>query len=359
MRFFLFIKNIIKRICFSKILFIAFILLTALFLIFSPQFIFNKNNFLTNLSLILTDNDQPKSVLTLWHVETFEGGSANRAKYLEKIAFNFNKQNKKRFIVIKTINENQLYLNISQNNFADIYSFGVGSGYLLSSVLADLDINNNIRKDILSFCYMQEDLLAYPYLLSSYVLISKNDNFNVNKNKNFYELVVGLKGFINPARALFFDDYKFLKEKCNLDITSYEAYCEFVEGRGNNLIGTMRDYARVKNRERLGSISNCKYKLLSGYTDLIQCIGINKTLSTEKLKMAKDFCNFITQQQSQNLIRDYGLFSVGYNKIYDKDEMSNFENQLLKSTLNVANVFDSVELIEKNKETYLKKYFSN
>jgi len=50
------------------------------------------------------------------------------------------------------------------------------------------------------------------------------------------------------------------------------------------------------------------------------------------------------------------MFSVGANKIYQEEEMSNFENTLLKSNLKVSNVFDSIENIEKTKNENLIEF---
>jgi len=369
MRFFLFIKKpflkikgfiLTNQFIFKKVVSVVFLLTLIVFLFFSPKFIFSKNNILQNLSLSYSNNNDDKQILTLWHVETFEGGSASRAKYLEDVAIKFNKQNKNFFITIKVISENQLYLNLSQNNYADIYSFGVGSGYMLTGILDKLDENESIRGDIQRSSMLNNNILAYPYILSAYVDITKqNDIISTQKNKKqkIYSVSAGLKGFINPLQNLVECNYKKeLKEDCFFNATSYDAYCNFVNGKSQTLIGTLRDYARVKNREKLGTISSCNYNILCSYTDLIQCIGVNKNISNIKRQIAKSFCNFITQFDSQRLISGYGMFSVGANKIYQEEEMSNFENTLLKSNLKVSNVFDSIENIEKTKNENLIEF---
>ena len=47
--------------------------------------------------------------------------------------------------------EEQLVLNLKQNIIPDMFSFGVGVGYLISGYLTQLDFNNNIREDLIDY----------------------------------------------------------------------------------------------------------------------------------------------------------------------------------------------------------------
>ena len=374
MRFFVFLKKIIKSLTipfllfkkpiFKKVLiFLSAVCLVA-FLLLTPYFIFNKNNFMLDVSPLLSNSASNKQVLSLWHIETFEGGSANRAKYLEKVAQEFNKTQKNCFIIVKTLTENQLFLNLEQKQYADIYSFGVGSGYMLSGFLQALENNNEIREDLQNYSMLNKNILAYPYMFGAYFAITRQTDMQfqpnqASKGNKTKQLCFGNNSFINPLEALNKCSYqKFNKEDCIYDITSYQAYCDFIEHKSKTLIGTSRDYASVKNRESLGTISSCDYKCLAGYTDLVQYIGINKSVNTLKKSLAQSFCRFLTSETSQKLLRNYGLFSSLNTKIYEKNEYSNFENILLNSTLNSINVFESVSSINNQKEKSFNNYFN-
>ena len=121
MRFFLFFKRffvslsklfyLFKKPLFRKMGVLFSIIFLILFLVLTPTFIFDKSKFMVDVSSLLSKNNSQKQVLTLWHIETFEGGSGNRAKYLEKVAQNFNKNQKNCFINVKSLTENQLFLN--------------------------------------------------------------------------------------------------------------------------------------------------------------------------------------------------------------------------------------------------------
>lgn len=369
MRFFLFFKRffiglsklfyLFKKPLFRKMGVLFSIIFLILFLVLTPTFIFDKSKFMVDVSSLLSKNNSQKQVLTLWHIETFEGGSGNRAKYLEKVAQNFNKNQKNCFINVKTLTENQLFLNLEQKQYADIYSFGVGSGYLLSSFLQNLDKVNEVREDIQQYATINNRIYAYPYMFGGYVAISRQvDEQQNSSNKKIKELVFGNSSFINPAEALNLNGYdKIENSLCNYNLSSYEAYCDFVEHKSKTLIGTSRDYARIKNRELLGTISSCNYKYLGGYTDLIQYIGLNRNLNKTKNDLAKKFCNYLVSSNSQQMLRDIGLFSVLNTKIYDKADYSNFENIYINSQIKSINVFENISQIQSFKKSSLEKYF--
>lgn len=372
MRFFIFLKKMImfflkpflifKKPFFKKFLVILTSIVLILFLFLTPYFIFNKNNFMIDVSPFLSKSSSHSQVLSLWHIETFEGGSANRAKYLEKVAQNFNKSQKNCFIIVKTLTENQLFLNLEQKQYADIYSFGVGSGYLLSGFLQSLEQNNQIRQDLQMYSTINKNILAYPYMFGAYFSITRQNDLQqtqTNKNQKIKDLSFGNDSFINPIAALNENNYQKVKvENCLYKESSYQAYCDFVEHKSKTLIGTSRDFSRVKNRENLGTISSCDYKCLAGYTDLIQYIGINKNISEVRNALAQDFCKFLTEQESQQLLKNYGLFSSLNTKIYEKNDYSNFENVLLNSNLKSINVFENISSINTQKEKSFNVYFS-
>ena len=192
----------------SFVLFVCILL----FLIFSPNYIFKESNYQIDISNLLNSKNNQQTVLTLWHIETFEGGSASRAKYLEKQAIAFNKQQKDCFIVIKTLNENQLFLNLEQKNYPDLFSFGIGAGYMILPFLEKLQENINIRQDLQTYAQKNGQIFAYPYMMGGYLTItrekdySKNnlDNFTSSTAKNNKKLGFGLSTgeFTNSLKAL-------------------------------------------------------------------------------------------------------------------------------------------------------------
>lgn len=331
------------------------------FLVFAPSFIFNKSNYKINMNEYLNLTSKEKIVLNLWHIETFEGGTNSRKMYLENQAIKFNKQNNNCFVSVKTLTEEQLFLNLQSGASADIYSFGIGAGYMLPSLLMELPKNNNVRKDLQEYANLNNNIYAYPYILSGYALISHNSL--VNETNSILELlqsktmnkktVAGVcfanETSINPSQVLVENNIKDINKQNYLQCTTtYNAYTNFLSKKAVSLLGTARDVARIKNRELNGSISSCSYNFLGGYSDLIQYVGISKNLTKQQVMYATNFANFLTSSPCQTALKNYGLFSISANKIYEEDYMSNFEDALIKP-LKSTNVFSNLQAIENQK----------
>lgn len=382
MQFFIFFKRIILKILTSfkkclnfifnkKILKIAFCAIAIFFLLFSPSIIFNKRNYELNLNEYLNLSNSQKIVLNMWHVESFEGGTNSMGKYLERQVVKFNKQNSNCFISVKTMTEEQLYLNLKENKYPDLFSFGIGSGYMLPSLLSSLDKNDLIRKDLTNYGSISSDILAYPFLLSGYCAISKSsllsgENFsltngfnNVTQNKKQIRGIgFSTSGITNASYVLLSNGVDNIKQEnfytCG---TTYEAYTNFLSNKFVTLVGTARDVARCKNRENNGTLSSCSYNYLSGYSDLIQYVGVCNKISKTKIKASKLFASFLLTESCQNDIKNYGLFSTTKINLYDSGYMYEFE-QVLKKELKSINVFSNLNTIEKNKQDSLNKLFS-
>lgn len=354
-----------KRIFSKKVFKFLFCILCTLFLLLSPNFIFNKNNFINNFNKFLKISQKEQVVLNVWHIETFEGGVKSRKKFLEEAGIKFNKNNPNLFISVTSLTEEQLFLNLKNGLTADAFSFSIGSGYLLSSQLEELEENKNINKNLQRYGKIENKIFAYPYMLSCYIAISKDssslllkEKLNL-KNKNTLGFGFATEDYINPAKVLVNNNVTGLDESKFYNCqTSYNAYSNFVGGKFKTLIGTMRDYYRCKNREELGKLSNCCYEYLSGYTDLIQYIGINKNCNNKTKEVAKSYLNYLLSSNSQTNLKNYGLFSSTQNCIYSNVFLHNIE-QNLANNINSINVFSSYDKINNNKKESLKIIFSN
>ena len=354
-----------KKIFSKSTLKMLFCLSCILFLCLTPNFVFNLETYTRNINKFLYKPSGEKIVLNVWHIESFEGGKKNRKKYLEEIGIKFNKINPNLFVSILSITEEQLALNLQSGLSADVYSFSIGSGDLLKNNLKNLPQNKVIREDLQEFGKIGEEILAYPYMLSCYVAISRNDidnqtlvqKLNVKNKKEKYSFGFSLNNNLNIPKALIEKGVLNLNKDVFLDSNStYEAYVNFVNGNFNSLIGTMRDYYRCKNREDLGKLFSCSYEFLSEYTDLIQFASVDKNLSEEKSDVAQSFLNFLLSDYSQNKIKDCGLFTTTNLKIYENTEFFSIEQKLTKSVKSI-NVFSSLSEIEKNKKESFSKLF--
>ena len=354
-----------KKIFSKTTLNFLFCICCILYLCFFPNFIFNAENYSRNINKYLLKNNGEKVVIDIWHIESFEGGKKSRKRYLEEIGIKFNKINPNIYVSVINLSEEQLYLNIQNGILPDVFSFSIGSGSLLTSYLKDLPKNKNIRDNLQNYGMVNNEILAYPYMLSCYVAISKNLNeagltnkLNAKVEKNKFGYGFSTKTNINPAKVLIENNISNLdKNKFFDDVSTYSSYSNFICGKFNTLVGTMRDYYRCKNREDLGKISNCYYELLENFSDLIQYIGINKNIKESKINCCKQFLNFLLEDYSQNKIKDYGLFCTTNLKIYENTEFELIEDKIFNN-LKSINAFTKISDIESQKQDSLNILFS-
>lgn len=352
------IKNTLKTI---------FSVLIVIFLFVGPSFLFNPSLYKISVDKIFSTPNS-STVLELWHVETFEGGSFSRAKFLQNRAIDFNKQTQGKFIIVKNFTLEQLQLNLSKNNHPDLISFGVGCGEYVLPYLSELNINNSIRGDLIESGKIKNKQYALPYMLGGYVLITNQSNvvdqkfqndlinnaFNMTRcfGKNTIPSLCFAKNtLINPANALVKNNVVGNKQGfLDNNFSTYDAYVKFINNASVNLLGTQRDFVRCKNREQSGKLETCYYSYLSGYSDLVQYISVFDNISQTKKDISKAFIKFLLSKQVQQQIKNINMFSVLTDTIYETQDgaICDFE-KALKKPLVCVNVFSQNQVLEQNK----------
>ena len=76
---------------------------------------------------VVEQNAQP-IILTLWHVDSFEGGVGSRADWLKKRALEFEKTHKGVYVDVVKLTYSQLTQKLAEGRPFDLVSFGVGVG---------------------------------------------------------------------------------------------------------------------------------------------------------------------------------------------------------------------------------------
>lgn len=282
-----------------------------------------------------------QGILELWHIETFEGGSASRLGFLEREAINFEKTHKGTYIVVQSMSAEQFALNYQNGKLPNMISFGIGLGDDFINQLVQLD-TEYLRQDICAGGKFNSKNLALPYILGGYAVISNGGGLSG----------AGLKGTNNALKSL---------EKNNMQLDSmfdceyldsYDAYDKFIKNNFQTLIGTQRDVYRCFNRQQKGLMNNLTYTFLPKYTDLVQYISVCESTALEQ-KICKEFVSQIISTETQQKLKNYNLFSPLNNiQLYTDGLYAEFE-KTLNQNLTVENVFLSKEQIQSQKsETY-------
>lgn len=303
-------------------------------------------------------------VLTVWNVDTFEGGSNSKASFLEAVALKFGKEQKGSYVLVKNLTVEEMQNNFNAGLLPDILSFGYGIGSLVLPYLEDVSTIgfNGVRSEILNSGKVRESQLAVGYLMGGMILASTEDKLirsNQDLNKSLISMVntagfdkevkkksvhiasviLGKNNYINLR-----ENYGFVEGGGPLDDvyvsdSFYDAYSEFVSyDKGAILLGTHRDLFKLSGRIAVGKMTNVKIEYLKGYTNLIQYVSMVKGLTNDKLEVAKKFISFLVSENAQKMTMQVGMINTIGESFYESGCFFDMEN-VLNQKLIVPNVF--------------------
>lgn len=263
----------------KKLLFrIICCVLCAIILIFVPLIFFNREK--------QALADETPEVLTIWQIDSFEGGRGSRSSFLQKIANEFSK-NEKCLFTVKSLTADSARLNLSEGKEPEIISYGAGI----------YGIENHIKK-YETWCY------------GGYCILSLESNCDFSEvNEKNTVINEGTGNFIAAAAIL-----------CGIQNAEKQkptgAYVSLLNGKFKYLLGTQRDIFRLKTRNVAFSV-----KPVTQFNDLYQNISV-VTNNSKKQSYANKFITYLLK--SCDKVKELGLMSEK-NKLFD-DEMGVMEN---------------------------------
>jgi len=323
--------------------FAIFLIAVIIFLFIAPFILLPQIYGLQNI----WNKDLPENTvfLELWEIDTFEGGSASRVRFLEKTAYKFQELNNTVYIFVRNLTLEQARVMLENGEKPDMVSFGIGAGEMLQSYCQGLDIKTPVRSDIIVGGEVNSQQLAMPWCMGGYMLATlgefdlESDLSTLQKSSKNTSLI-GTGGVYNLSRqALSNNNLDYFPDA----LTQYQAYEKFLVGSNFDiLLGTQRDYFRLQNKVNLGVLSNCNFKYIGGFSDLVQYIAITAE-NEDIINCANNFIRYLCSVTIQKTLKNIGMFSVTSIKIYD-DNYSDFENTMMQKIV-VQNVFvNNVEL---------------
>lgn len=279
-----------------------------------------------------------QGVVELWHIDTFEGGSASRSGWISKRAIEFERENLGLYVLVKEVSESEFLLSLKKGIYPDLISFGSGLNSdffnLLTPLNFDFEANNNAIKALKNG---NGKTVAVPFCYSAYALFSFEDKFallglsgRLNENltktgyikklrrgeKKIYSCVYGGGGKTSPKQFLKFEQNELaVFPNCD-EMTSYEAYCEFVSGKANILVGSLRDLARLENKVANGAATGLIVEPLGRQTNMACFLAAFNQSNALKSKYSNKFIEFCLSEKSQQRIKDIGLLSPIVSNLY-------------------------------------------
>lgn len=358
----------------SKIIYYFFSVLLALFFICYPIFIHLKLN---NSNDYFAKNNIQERFLKIWHIDDFEGGSGNRAVFLEKVARQFEKEELGTYIIVQSLTAEEVLSALTNGDLPDLISFSHYSGYMLQNVFQNYLGQISIRSDLLEYAKLDGEIKALPWYLSGYCLIGNTSNSNLSQNLSTQtmfsfniegktikpSLCVGL-GNNNLALLSAIKNNAQIAGTDNIvrdfdKLSTFQAYSDYCfHNSATVLLGTARDFYRVKNKISLGSMTQCEFYPLGSFSDLVGYMGITAIDETNYMQATK-FLEFLTSKKIQSQLSSIGLFSTLYDKIYfDDEDYIKFEN-VLQRNLSSINIFMSQNEKEKLWRESINAIFGN
>ncbi len=316
--------------------FVLFLVAVATFLFVAPFFILPR--IYAGRESWLNTAPPNSVILELWEIDTFEGGSASRAHFLEKQAYLFQTRTMDTFILVRELGLNQAKTMLEQGAMPDLVSFGIGAGDLVQPFTKDLGDIEGVRADIGTGGMYEGERLAVPWCMGGYLLCSSAD-FNENVSSN--GIIMGYAQNV-PNLAL---DERYLPYLTDSQFTQYTAYEEYLKNPESTvLLGTQRDFYRLNNRVKNGSLDLVHYTYLTDFTDLVQYIAVTAT-EERSIAHAREFVEFLVSSEIQKKLTSIGMFSVNGESIYN-NEYVDFERALSDKLMTLGVFTNAVKIAE-------------
>ena len=263
---------------------------------------------------IFNKKEEFKEVITVWHIDTFEGGKWSRREFLNYVAKKFEKKNVGVLIMVKSISRDGIVESINKGELPDIVSYGAGVDIVkLAEIKGDKTFNNG---------QVNKKQYALPWCKGGYVLFSKVDKQTDNKIE---KLVVSQSEYSQPL--LSFLSENILTEKIEV-LPPLDAYVQFVTGKAEYFLGTQRDVERLQAK---GYSYNAKP--LEHFNDLYQYVSITEKGNSKNF--TQKFIEYLLSEEIQKELTKISMFSQFYDISFENETLNKMSKIRQKDGLNL------------------------
>lgn len=228
-------------------------------------------------------------VLSLWNIDTFEGGIGSRGDFLAN-AINDEFSGEGIFVLSSAQTLDFAKESIAKGNIPDLISFGIGADFIAPYAL-ELSGGGFSGGEINGSVY------ACPWCRGGYFLLSEK-----GVNEPISRLIVS-KGENNGAEIA--EASAGLEAQERVVLSPLAAYTEYLKG-GSVMLGTQRDLWRLERRG-----VECVAEPIEEFCDLFQYIAVT-TCDIKKREAAKRVAAFACAIGGEKL-KGIGMFSANEN----------------------------------------------
>ena len=219
-------------------------------IIFTPAYAIPKT---TNLKNFPVESQKYDDVLTLWHIDSFEGGVGSRGDFLSDVLADYSKNGIHTLVSSYSVEGAKESL---KTHTPDMISFGIGCDFV-AGVAEKLPYGGFLGGEINGAVY------AVPWCRGGYFLISEK-----GVNRPIEALIVSKGKYNNPLIAAYYSKIEYGKVETAEPLN---AYTEYLKG-GKVLLGTQRDIWRLTARGK-----SFVAEPIEDFCDLYQYVAITTT----------------------------------------------------------------------------------
>ena len=246
--------------------------------------------------------EEYKGILSLWHIDTFEGGTGSRKQFLLSAAASFEKTQSGALIMVTSETKQSAEEKMKNGVYPDMISYGNGVNVSCVKQLKTFNCKSGAiegKSYGAAWCRGGYCLIINPQLVS---VAETEEKFN-NKNLVLNDALVSASDYTLPLIAAKCSGVTVQNAKI---MKPLDAYVKFTGGKVPFFIGTQRDIIRLENRGiNFGTLP------LNGFCDLYQYISVASE-SAEKKEISQRFIDFLCGEKIQKKLNTIGMFSVGY-----------------------------------------------
>jgi len=254
--------------------------------------------------------------VTVWQIDSFEGGTGSRTLWLQSICNGFEMKNNGVYVKIESVNAALAKKLIKEKKRTpDIISFGAGCGFTDDDFISLADVNatrieGSQLNNALVWC-----MGAYFIIGTSEMQAIGNDGKTVTQKravKDVYSIGIAEREGFNAREALSsFLSIDYAKPLSSKYGTAQDIFEEYNYSRSvNNMLGTQRDLYRLQNAQSKNKGRESRVTLVDTYNDLYQHIGILKNDNEKKTVIMKEFLEYLVSDSVQGKLGSIGMFPV-------------------------------------------------
>lgn len=264
-----------------------------------------------------TPEDSHARVVTVWNVDTFEGGKGSRTGFLRSVARKVEKERGGVYFLVTDYTPAGARAALKEGNFPDVLSFGIGLDCFMERCVP---LHSEFAGGAAN-----GKCLALPWYKGGYFLFSLTDDF---EEEGTCAVSVGGSNLSVVAAR-----YAGIRGE---ETDSLAAYTGFLNGGYRYLLGTQRDEQRFAARNM-----TVYRKPLAAYNDLIGYVSVLR-----EGEDAQALLGALLSEETGGRLGEIGMYAPVFEESFRTPSVFSDENAL-KTIADRARAYDEIKNLDK------------